>query len=264
MPETNSFPSPFDLPAPDDALERAEAFVRDIAFGVAQGLWSASFSVGMGIWVEGDSVSRKRFHELIDKKWDKNIPSANTLLALGYVELLEITAGQEPLNIPTSVYVLTKSAFDSLRKPTKPPNIFISYRRIVSSAFALLLEARLKIAGNPNPFVDKNLQMGDDWHGVLKARIEKAEWFISVVGQNGPDKTLDSKWVHREIEWADQAGCKIIALCHGGVRLGSCPTELQRLQGYEILEETAFQYESAVNFVLNGLGYQTYSVPNQL
>ena len=55
-----------------------------------------------------------------------------------------------------------------VNEPATPPNVFISYKRSESSAFAILLEARIKYETTSRPMWDKNMELGDDWHSRLE------------------------------------------------------------------------------------------------
>jgi hypothetical protein len=249
---SNDF-NPHQLDAPTDFLVRIQDFARDLAYGVAAGLWENRFYIGqrsrlseMGssdyfgpvmLWAYGtnDPIS-----EFLIKKWDMREPAFNLLKTMQYVE----ADGS-----------LSEKAFNLLLTPQQPPKIFISYRRVQSSAFALLIEARLRLAGNPNPFLDKKLVPGEEWHARLEETIQNIDTFICVIG---PD-TLNSRYVLKEIEWAEQRGCRIIPVWHGITELPTdAPATLSTPHAIRVLEESALAYENAMTELLNALGYPTY------
>ena len=242
--------NPLELPAPDDPILRVEHFARDLAWGAFYGSWEPPFAYSSQtrIWLPalGTLGQEDKLRNHVNTKWQGNTPSAHLLMTIGFLDETYDSKGN-------SRYKLTRQAFDLLKKPSMPPEAFISYRRGVSSAFALLLEARIRIAGGAHPFIDRNLVGGEDWHGRLKEKIEQAQYFICLIAPT----TLESKWVQKEIGWAVEAKRTIIPVCHGGVRLNSLPSELQSTQGHEIkaapLEESAADYDDTVNFVLGSM-----------
>jgi hypothetical protein len=248
--------NPHDTPAPSDQIARVRDFARDLAYGVvAQGWWGPRFNVslsGQGATWFPDSNNRderQRFSDLLVNKWGKAPPPDQLLLVYGYFIALVPDGSSRS-------YLLSEAAIRLLEKPTEPPSVFISYKRDQSSAFALLVEARLRIAGNPNPFVDKNIIPGDDWHARLESVVKQAEYFICLIGA----ETLLSKYVRKEIAWAEASDCRIIAVWHGCPvgQAPDCPPILQVKHAISVAEESAKSYEAAVNEILNAIGYATY------
>ena len=74
-------------------------------------------------------------------------------------------------------YGLTERAHRLVDEPASPPNVFISYKRSESSAFALLLEARIKYETTATPIMDKSIEPGDDWHPQLEDLVKSSETF---------------------------------------------------------------------------------------
>jgi hypothetical protein len=156
---------------------------------------------------------------------------------------------------PVTNYVLPPKALQLLEKPVQAPGVFISYSRKDSSAFALLVEARLRIVGVPDVFIDKKITAGDEWAEHLEERIREARYFICLVGPN----TLRSSVVGQEVEWAVQAGCRIISIWHGGAKItDSAPEALRKRHAISVTEESAREYETAISELLNSMGYRTY------
>jgi hypothetical protein len=279
--------NPLEQPAPEGVIERVHEFARDLAYGVAKGLWKAELQLEYNWWRSGEyRINRSGndedqfirdgniqikpdnhdFFWLISSKWSFNSPIKGLLLSFGYIQLLEVTGGGE-------IYTPTQQAFKLLNKPSKAPTVFISYSRKHSSALALLIEARLKIAGIQNPFVDKNLKAGEPWHEELKATISKCQYFVCLIGkqiiydenEKEPDKrckwvsTLDSEMVRKEIAWAEQAECKIISIWHNGaLKDANTPESLGTRHYITVKGDSALDYETAVNEMLNSMGYSTY------
>jgi len=239
--------NPFNLVVPEGVIARVHAFARDLAYGATRGLWDTQIH-----WRKllNPDISKhsKVFSQHLGPKWGTDFPSEYLLLSFGYFEVFQRESGH-------SVYLLTTKAFQLLETPSTPPSVFISYRRRDSSAFALLVEARLRLAGNPNPFVDKNLIPGDEWNNQLKAQIQSCRYFIVLVGPT----TLLSQNVIREINWAVESESTLISVWHGGVVMNeNVPDMLKSRHAITITEETALGYETAINQLLNALGYATY------
>lgn len=151
-----------------------------------------------------------------------------------------------------ATYKLSSKAFDLLNRPLTPPSVFISYRRRASSAFGLLLVARLKAVGVQNPFIDMNIQPGDEWHAQLENIVRGSRYFILLIG----DGTLESDYVQQEIAWAlATPNVIIIPVLHDDLRQDSLPPDLASKQAIVVERESAEYYELAVLKVLNRLGY---------
>jgi hypothetical protein len=234
-----------------EVIDRVHEFARDLAYGVANGWWEPHFNVtyyggGGKDWYAGRPTPEgmEIFDQLTEKKWGKLIPSENVMVTFGYFE-----------RESSEVFNLTHKAFTLLEKPHRPPNIFISYKRDQSSAFGLLIEARLRIAGNPNPFIDKNIVAGEEWDKRLEESIKNSRYFVCLIGT----RTLESPIVHQEIAWAEQYGCVIISIWHGGAKIDAAtPPGLAKRHAIVVSGESAREYENAVNELLNSLGYSTY------
>lgn len=248
---------PRKLPVPTNATmsQKAEILARDLAYGAEAGDWPNSFNVhNENVYVAAnnyDDEVRRRVEEYHKLKWTYNAPPVTLLQSFNFLAV--------DFN---NTYLLTEKAYSLLKQPYTPPSVFISYRRSESSAFALVVEARLKAAGNPNPFIDKNLTGGEKWHARLEKQVIECQYFICLIGPT----TLDSPYVQNEIKWADKAGCLIIAVCHNGQTLDAAGAVMPLIgagHGYEIKGDpkkaSAHDYEAAANFILNACGYATYS-----
>jgi hypothetical protein len=258
------------IPPPrNEFIARIEAFVRDLAFGVMVDDWPPTINVikntnGEEFW---ESIGHKNYkdnlHKYLREKWGKirEHPAASFLQVFDYMAEYHSNDGMASNE---RHLILTPKALSLLQKPSAPPSIFISYKRSESSAFALLIEARLKLVGVLNPFVDKSIVAGELWEPTLRERISQAKYFVCLIG---PD-TLNSIHIQDEITWASDAGCTIISIWHNGLSLGSeqnKPHEnhpyfvaLKAPQAIRVIEESAIEYEKGVNSMLNAMGYTTY------
>jgi hypothetical protein len=252
---------PFDQPrVENNPFQDAQDLARDLAFGALNGYWGTIITFFRGAPNFFDRENE--IHQKFLTKWHsehKPIGNYGILLALGHLQAIPNT-GQSSM---TESLMIGKSAFELVKAPFVPSKVFVSYRRRESSAFALLIEARLRIAGVPTEgiFVDKNMTGGERWENRIHREIEQCDYFVCLIG---PTTLADGSWVSKEIEILKQTNPKAIAIpvCHNGFRLGQLPETLAKSNGYELAkptdEETALDYETAVNFVLNSMGYRTY------
>jgi hypothetical protein len=239
--------NPFEQPPPTEILDRVREFARDLAYGATLGLWHTKIRWQQLFNPEISNTS-KVFAQHLGPKWGTEFPSEFLLLSFGYLK----EYGDESTH---SVYLLSDKAFQLLEQPSSAPDVFISYRRSESSAFGLLVEARLRLAGNPNPFIDKNLVPGSEWNAQLKQQIERSRYFIALIGKT----SLASPYVRQEIEWAIESNCTIISVLHNGAHMDeSAPESLKNRHAITVTAENALGYETAVNQLLNSLGYATY------
>jgi hypothetical protein len=251
---------PFDDERPlEHPLRDVQMLAHDLAYGAVTGEWNAVITSFRGNlnFLDEERPNHARFM----KKWQvgsDNGPRLDLLIALGYLEHVEVgNSGQ------VAYFRITKTSFGLLSAPFVPSRIFVSYRRRESSAFALLIEARLRLAGVPAEaiFVDKNMHGGERWESRIYRELEQTDYFICLVGST---TLIKGSWVNREIEVLKEVRPQstVIPVCHNGTRLVSLPPVLAKSNGYEIgkpqEEETALDYEMATNFILNSLGYKTY------
>lgn len=227
-------------------VERVHRLARDLAWGAVNGLWQARMII------EGNHLDfirredRANFQTYL-LKWKRQVPSIHLLSSFGYLE-------QKQEGQVISGLILQK-AFSLLNIPAQEPRIFISYKRDQSSAFALLVEARLRNVGNHNTFIDKNIPAGEKWEQHLQEQIQNSDYFICLIGP----ETMQSQIVHKEIAWAINSNCKIISMWHR-CDMSSVEhlPELDEFNAIQIGEENAEAYETALNKMLNSLGYATY------
>ena len=150
-------------------------------------------------------------------------------------------------------YVLSPKALKLLEKPDIQHKIFVSYKQSESSAFAMLVEARLKYF-NPEIeiFMDKSIKGGERWPSRIQNAIEECDYFICIFGPQTPK----SKGVRDELDLALKCNKQILLLTHRGYKeLPNGLSEIQRCA--EILKENADGYETAILKLFSDLGYPT-------
>ena len=149
------------------------------------------------------------------------------------------------------------SHFD-LKERIQPYNVFISYRRLDSSALSLLVLARLK-DHDLVPFVDMSLEAGGKWHNDLEERIKGCDYFIILLGMD----TLSSPMTVKEIQWAIQYGRTIIPVWHSGFDLEDerwaeidqkVKDSIQQTNAIRVTDESASGYNTAIVELLNRFG----------
>lgn len=238
------------LKVPKEKVAQTHEFVTDLAVGFDEGAWPSDYilhgTIGIkNIWTLDEDD--EKFREFINRKWEGEIPYYHSIVTMGYLAFLE-----------GNKYGLTERALRLADEPITPPNVFISYKRSESSAFALLLEARIKYETNATPFLDKSIEPGDDWHPRLEEKVKSCEAFVCVIGP----KTLDSPYVRNEIRWAqykDQDSL-IIPVWHNQYAGSHENDTIKSKQAVIVEGENAKNYDSAVNEVLNRLGYSPHFI----
>ena len=252
--------NPFREPIPRDPIDQIHAFAKDLAYGAINKRWGAEMLITEDgreeRWISPQSG--KTLHE-IAYKWTKDgknrMVSSGILISFGYIKRVdrEIRYARHKVT-----HRLTERAFELLNQPAAS-SIFISYRRKESSAFALLMLARLK-AARLNPFLDMNIKAGTDWHARIKDEVVNREYFICLIGPT----SLTSRYVVQEILWGLESDAEVIPVWHNGFN----DQTLARFQrGYEgklgdffarqairVEEESALAYESAIIQLFNHFG----------
>ncbi|MEO0561361.1 MAG: toll/interleukin-1 receptor domain-containing protein [Chloroflexota bacterium] len=238
--------TPLMEPIPTDTLQRVHRLAHDLAWGAANEYWTPRLIIKGNHIDFNVGVHYTNFREYV-YHWEKQLPSVHLLTSFGYIELMQqgdVTAA-----------LLTEKAFKLLESPLNEPSIFVSYRRRHSTAFALLVEARLRIAGNKNVFVDKMLEIGGEWRLELEERVRTCDYLIVLVGET----TFQSEWVVREVELAAENGATIIPIWQpGAARDAHTPQLINDRQEIRVAKENAEAYETAINKLLHRLGYATY------
>lgn len=249
--------NPLEQPAPDDPIARVHEFARDLAWGVAHGKWGTGF--GVSPTVGGDwwtslslNIDDSHFNDYLRDKWNEAPPGSDLMQSLGYIQ-----TDLERSSQGRSAFLLTQKAFALLEKPASPPKIFISYKQSESSAFAMLVEARLTLA-NPEigVFIDKSIKGGEKWKDGIRNAIEGCDHFICVFGPETPK----SKGVREELDLALECNKNILLLTHGGYKgLPDGLSEVHRCA--EVLTENADGYEIAILRLFRDMGYPTLQSP---
>lgn len=252
-------------PLPQNAMARARLLAREFAEGAADGVWSATISHFRG------GINHKEVILYLLCRWQGMALSeafpfweANDLSVIseriwlgGGTPGLDLLVSNGYLEFGNNIYQITKAAFDLIEE-TEPANIFISYRRKDSSAFALLVLARLKAEGL-EPFLDLALVPGEDWRAGLRERIHKYDYFIALIGA----ETLTSEVVIEEIAWALEAKLTIIPIWHNGFSYKSddwrslppaVDEALRMRHTIRVLEENPLSYNNAIVELLNRFG----------
>lgn len=243
--------NPIDNPRNPHATlqEDVEDFVRDLAYGVVRldwGFYQIQFRGVLPEWISPQidrDISNNKEKVKFKNKWLENPPNLEILIAYGY--------------LVDGSYLLTSKAFDLLDKPFKRIRVFISYKHDQSSAFALLLEARLRLNGvrADHIFIDKSLELGKPWEESLKNEVTNCDYFVVFIGP----RTLEGPtYVLKEIEWALESEKRIITICHSGATPKILPNSLKKLHVFEIKGESGLDYEQGINHVLGKLRFTTY------
>lgn len=230
-------------PLPANPMARVRTLAKELAEGAAEKVW------GIAIYSFRGAINDSEVNTYLAERWGDNAPSVGLLVSNDFIRVVQDNTQQAQLFI-------TKSAFDLL-DITEPASIFISYRREDSSAFALLILARLKAEGL-NAFLDLTIQPGDNWREHIKAEIQSRENFVLLLG----GQTLTSEVVSQEVKWALEAGKNIMPIWHN--RFKYTPGEfridaeidrtLQDVHTIRVLEESALAYNNAIVELLNRFG----------
>jgi len=186
-------------PLPDNPMARIRMLAKELAEGAVEGIWDADFRVFRGALI-GDNIL-----VYVERRWkEAKFPALGLLVSNGY------------FSVPDDQTVaLTQAAFRLLDQ-VEPASIFISYRRSDSSAFALLVLARLKAAGL-EAFLDLTIQPGENWRNHIREQITSRGYFILLLGK----ETLSSDVVLEEIGWALESGSAVIPIWHNGYKYRS-------------------------------------------
>jgi hypothetical protein len=230
-------------PLPQNPIQRIRTLAKELAEGAAGGYWGMYLYTFRGE-LTGDQEGVLAY---LEKRWNTNYPGLDLLIGNQYLQ---------PYSPNSDTLVLTRAAFDLLEE-VEPASIFISYKRSESSAFALLVLARLKAEGL-NPFLDLSLVPGEDWQKGLKERIQGYDYLIAILGR----ETLQSEVCIQELTWAMEAKLDILPVWHNGFVYRShqwtLPPEidglLQNTHTIRVIEESALAYNNAVVELLNRFG----------
>lgn len=254
-------PAPLSDPLPIEPIERVKRFARDLAWGALNGLWEPRLGVTFyspffAKYINLTSVWDERlFKDYFTGVWgpveifEENYITATEIPSFWMLEVLNYVVSYE-----AGVWKLTEKAF-ALLEEQRPESIFISYRRAVSSALAMLIAAELRLVGF-QPFIDiQDIPLGDKWHALVEKRVRDSNIFIIVIGP----ATLDSTTVQKEIEWAleNEQNRRIIPILHSGfteAELEAAYPALQQNNLIRIQSDRATDFYAALQLLKNALG----------
>ncbi len=231
------------IPIPSGNVARTKLLAKELALGFDRNLWRHTFRADRGRDIPAPSDLYRYFEE----RWKATDVRF-------YLELLQ---SHEYIVANVGLYEITPAAL-ALINETEPYNIFISYKRSESSAFALLVNTKLK-EHSLVPFVDMALKAGGNWHAELEGRIRDCDYFIVLLGK----ETLDSKPTVKEIKWAIQYEKTVIPIWHSEFCLSSdkwndvdskVKDEIRDRQAIRVIEESASDYNRAIVELLNRFG----------
>ena len=226
------------IPIPSGDVARIKLLAKELALGVHKKLWSDFITHSPRYGPRGEKLTI--FYE---KRWKgSNFRHDVDLLML-----------HEYLHYDNGVYRLLNTAVRLLNE-TEPYNIFISYKRSESSAFALLVNTKLK-EHSLVPFVDMALEAGGNWHAELEGRIRDCDYFIVLLGK----ETLCSRPTLKEIHWALDYEKSITPIWHNGFTFApkkwkdldhEITKVVQKKQAIEVTKESAGGYDIAIRELL--------------
>lgn len=248
-------------PPPDQHLKRIRFFAKALAYGVVRNRWLPDFGAidhqgSAKLFSMGNKEHTSSLQEYVNQKWSDDTPHPSNLVAFGYLQ--QTSESDQAGNLR---YRLSREAFQLLEEPASPPSVFISYRHDKSSAFGLLIVARLQAKGVPNPFIDMNLQAGDAWHAELEEKVRQSRYFVCLIAP----ETLSSEYVITEIRWAlSTPTVTAIPIWHNGFD-GTVESEfdipadimdfVKQTNAIAVKNESADDYNTAVIKLLNRMGY---------
>jgi len=230
-------------PLPSNPMARVRTLAKELAEGAAAGHWNMYLYTFRGALTTDQEAILTYF----SKRWNEKQPGLDLLIGNQYLQ--HYSPNSDTL-------VITRQAFDLLDE-AEPASIFISYKRSESSAFALLVLARLKAEGL-EPFLDLSLVPGEDWQKGLKERIQGYDYLIALLG----NETLKSEVCIQELTWALEAGVDIIPVWHNGFLYRSSEwnlppaveSALQNTHTIRVIEESTLAYNNAIVELLNRFG----------
>lgn len=249
---------------PTNQIGRIKAFARALAYGVVHKLWRMSFTYDEerpypDCWSAGlgRDEANKNLITYLQSKWtiEQETPNPDSLCLFEYLSF--VRHGSRAQNH----YQLTSLALSLLDEPLEPPHVFIAYHREASSAFALLVEARLS-KHDISVFLDKQIGGGDDWEKRLQEFIRsQTSHFICLIA----GETLRRPVIQKELRWALETPNVIpIPIWHHGFQgtdteIADLPNDLQDFvkskQAIIVSDENPISYDSALSQLVNQLGY---------
>lgn len=235
------------IPIPGGDVAWVKLLAKELAIGAVRKLWSPRET--LDYFHGGAAALSKSSEAYFELRWQGRDLEHLLEILLGHEYLAKTSARSFP--------ELTTKAFDLLDE-VEPFNIFISYRRVDSSALALLVLARLK-EHSLVPFVDMALEAGGKWHADLEEKIQQNDYFIILLGRD----TLSSPMTVREIQWALQYDKTIIPVWHSKFdsddeKWKDVPAEvmyvIRQTNAIIVQDESASGYNTAIVELLNRFG----------
>ncbi|MEM9951376.1 MAG: toll/interleukin-1 receptor domain-containing protein [Chloroflexota bacterium] len=242
---------------PSNPMARVKTYARELAEGALYGLWNINFNYYAVLADNPDMSDSGRgesaIHHYTMHRWGNldDAPTVDLLVRLNYLENIGVDGY-------SSAVAIRKEAFDLL-SDVDALNVFISYKRSESSAFALLIHDRLRASGL-NPFVDMQLQAGMNWQKQLKSNIRDADYLIALIGRG----SLHSGELIKEMTWAVAAKIPIIPIWHQGFHYRTADwthilpdrvdQALHENHTIRVIEENPLMYDMAIRELLNRFG----------
>ena len=238
---------------PKNPMARVRTLAKELAEGASEELWNTTVSIYYPTDGENTDKAVSNRSENLDQylvaRWQRTPPWFSLLEKNGYLTMTE----QSRFGVD---FEIVKAAFDLLEE-VEESTAFISYRRADSSAFALLVLARMKAEGL-DAFLDLSIVPGDNWQAHIKEQVQKRDYMILVLGQD----TLSSEVVQQEIEWAVDANATIIPIWHARFKYATNNWNLSprvhhllaNTHTIRVLEESALAYNNAIVELLNRFG----------
>ncbi len=260
------------FPLPRNKMARVRVLAKELAEGAGEGFWKPEV-----VWSSfrlGSPEIRAYFADAEAAFGDSDVANTHPMVPLYALQRRYLRArwGSPPLDkfveyrlLFTRGYLketrdsaeFQSSMFD-LVDQTEPSNVFISYKRSESSAFALLVLARLKEIGL-HPFVDMAIEPGANWKEYLREKIESSDFIVVLLGT----KTLESTMTQQEIIWARQMGKIVIPVWHNGFQyrasdwklLPEIDDVLSNTHTIIVQNESAGGYNAALTELMNRFGF---------
>ena len=231
-------------PLPGSRLGRVQTLAKELVEGNIEGLWDNYFLIE--VYFQEISFYDDNVTKYLEERWNNDFPPFRALVSLGYMTVED-----------NDKFYLTPQTHDLLHDSVSA-TVFISYKRSESSAFALLVHNKLEASGL-SPFVDMQLEPGQQWYSELEKNIKNSDSFIILLG----NKTLESTVTIQELQWALEAGIPIIPIWHNGFSYKSgdwqkIPLEvdnaLKNTHTIRVIEENPLTYDTALRELLNRFG----------
>ncbi len=151
-------------------------------------------------------------------------------------------------------YIQKRSTTNApIKKPVrgKKPTVFLSYRRKVSWAVALKLHESLTQMG-ADVFMDMEDLGEGQFAQKLMDEIQSRDYFLLLLA---PD-TLTSEWVIREVQFAMQAGKRIVPVLTDGFTLSeeNLPADLKGISSHNAVTLTLEFYQAGIDRIARFVG----------